>query len=71
MKIIKKAKIIEAGKLQHTKEEKNILSFGKHPFLVSLHYCFHTETKIYFVMDYIEGGDLFSHLRKIGSFSEE
>ena len=36
----------------------------KHPFLVGMHYCFQSPDRLYFVLDYINGGDLFFHLKK-------
>jgi len=35
-----------------------------HPFLMKLHYAFQNATRLYFVMDYLPGGELFFHLRK-------
>ncbi len=41
------------------------------PFLVHLHYSFQTEEKLFFVMDYISGGDLAYHLEQKGRFGEK
>jgi len=43
----------------------------KHPFVVGLHYAFQSPERIYFVLDYVNGGELFSHLRKKIRFSEK
>jgi len=43
----------------------------EHPFLVKLHYSFQTSDKLFFVMDYINGGELFYHLQKDKRFSED
>ena len=40
------------------------------PFIVSLHYAFQTEVKLYFIMDFMNGGELFTHIRKSRVFSE-
>ena len=40
------------------------------PFIVKLHYAFQTPAKLYFVMDFLNGGELFFHLRKDQKFSE-
>ena len=43
----------------------------QNPFIVNLHYAFQTESKLYFVMDFMNGGELFYHLRKDRKFSEK
>jgi len=58
-------------KVEHTLAEKHILQRIHHPFLVNLHYSFQTEDKLYFVLDYINGGELFFHLQKEKRFAEE
>lgn len=70
MKILKKQHIIEAKQLEHTKAEKIILSYVNHPFLVSLKYSFQSGSKIYFIMEFMKGGELFQHLRKVRRFTE-
>ncbi|KAG2464036.1 SGK1 kinase, partial [Polypterus senegalus] len=51
--------------------ERNVLLKSvKHPFLVSLHYSFQTPEKLYFVLDYVNGGELFFHLQKERCFTE-
>ncbi|RKP21205.1 serum and glucocorticoid-regulated kinase 1 in complex with compound 2 [Rozella allomycis CSF55] len=55
----------------HIMSERNILLKGiEHPFLVGLKCCFQTEKKLYFVLDYAAGGELFFHLQKEYRFSE-
>ena len=48
-----------------------ILEKVRNPYIVSLHYAFQTETKLYFVIDYLNGGELFTMLRKEKMFSEK
>jgi serine/threonine protein kinase len=38
---------------------------------VGLHYAFQTETKLYFILDFINGGELFTYLRKEQRFPEQ
>lgn len=71
MKVLNKKTIIERNEVEHTKSEKNILIKLSHPFLVNLHYSFQTPEKLYFIMDYVNGGELFYHLQKDRKFSEE
>eukprot|EP01124_Arcella_intermedia_P006532 TRINITY_DN13869_c0_g2_i2.p1 TRINITY_DN13869_c0_g2~~TRINITY_DN13869_c0_g2_i2.p1 ORF type:complete len:451 (-),score=106.98 TRINITY_DN13869_c0_g2_i2:43-1395(-) len=71
MKVLNKSTIIARNEVEHTKSEKSILMKLEHPFLVKLHYSFQTPDKLFFVMDYINGGELFFHLQKDKKFSEE
>lgn len=71
IKVLKKQQIIELDQLEHTKAEKTILQHVNHPFLVGLEYAFQTPEKLYFVMEFMQGGELFQHLRNQKRFSEE
>ena len=71
IKVLKKQEIIEQDQFEHTKAEKLILSHINHPFLVGLEYAFQTPEKLYFVMEFMQGGELFQHLRNQKRFSEE
>ncbi len=51
---------------QRTKMERDILAQISHPFIVKLHYAFQTEGKVYLVLDFLRGGDLFTRLSKEG-----
>jgi serine/threonine protein kinase len=44
--------------------ERNILTEVQHPFVVRLHYAFQTEGKLYLILDFLRGGDLFTRLAK-------
>ena len=70
IKILNKKKIIEMEQLEHTLAEKSILEHINHPFLVGLEYAFQTDQKIYFVLEFMQGGELFQHLRKMKRFPE-
>ena len=41
------------------------------PFIVKLHYSFQTSKKLFFVMEFVKGGELYFHLKKANKFSEE
>jgi len=71
MKVLNKKTILERNELEHTKAEKNILQKLVHPFLVNLVYAFQTPDKLYFIMDYINGGELFYHLQKEEKFTDD
>ncbi|KAK5109011.1 hypothetical protein LTR62_007645 [Meristemomyces frigidus] len=67
IKVLKKEFIIENDEVESVRSEKRVLLIAnkeKHPFLVNLHACFQTETRVYFVMEYIAGGDLMMHIQR-------
>eukprot|EP01121_Diplochlamys_sp_Union-15-3_P009003 TRINITY_DN2429_c0_g1_i1.p1 TRINITY_DN2429_c0_g1~~TRINITY_DN2429_c0_g1_i1.p1 ORF type:complete len:466 (+),score=94.61 TRINITY_DN2429_c0_g1_i1:120-1517(+) len=71
MKILHKQTIIERNEVEHTKAERSILMKLEHPFLVKLYFSFQDPEKLYFVMDYVNGGELFFHLQKEKQFTED
>lgn len=70
MKVLRKEAIIARKQVAHTRAEKSILQKIQHPFIVSLHYAFQTKDKLYMILDYVNGGELFFHLKKEGRFNE-
>ena len=70
MKVLSKPNIIKRKQVEHTKTERRVLGTINHPFIVRLHYAFQTEEKLYFVLDYAAGGELFFHLSRMKKFSE-
>ncbi|XP_069807148.1 ribosomal protein S6 kinase alpha-5 [Dendropsophus ebraccatus] len=72
MKVLKKATIIQKAKTaEHTRTERQVLEhIRQSPFLVTLHYAFQTDTKLHLILDYINGGELFTHLSQREKFTE-
>lgn len=70
MKILKKSLLVQRKQLKHTDTERKILQKMDHPFIVSLQFGFQTENKLYMVLDYFTGGELFYHLKNGGKFGE-
>lgn len=70
LKSLRKDEIIDKEQIEHTKTEKMILEHVNHPFLVNLVYAFQTPEKIFFVMQFMRGGELFQHLRNSKRFDE-
>lgn len=73
IKVLKKEFIIENDEVESTKSEKRVFLVAnkeRHPFLLNLHACFQTETRVYFVMEYISGGDLMWHIQR-GQFGSK
>ena len=71
MKSLKKDVLIEQEQIENTLLEKEILETIDYPLLCGLIFCFQTEDRIYFVMPFLSGGELFQHLRKFRTFDEE
>lgn len=71
MKSIKKDILIDHEQIENTILEKKILQTVNHPFLCSLVFCFQTEDRIYFIMNFVRGGELFQHLKRFKVFDEE
>lgn len=70
LKISKKAAIIRMKQVEHIKNEVSLLSRIDHPGIVNLVGHFQDEVKLYLVMEYVEGGELFSHLRSAVRFPD-
>jgi len=71
MKILKKQAILSRNQVEHTKAERKILQTLQHPFLMTLRYAFQSNDKLYLVLDYFQGGELFFHLKSKRRFTEE
>lgn len=70
MKEMSKDLIERENLLEHMFAEKSILQKINHPFVVQLHYAFQTRDKLYLVLDFLAGGELFFHLSQVGRFEE-
>ncbi|XP_076255095.1 cAMP-dependent protein kinase catalytic subunit 1-like isoform X2 [Rhynchophorus ferrugineus] len=70
MKVIDKIRIVKLKQVEHTLYEKKILESAKFPFLISLEYSFKDNSYIYFLMPFVNGGEMFTHLRRVRKFDE-
>ncbi|EFX74573.1 hypothetical protein DAPPUDRAFT_108775 [Daphnia pulex] len=71
VKVLEKRAVVRRNETQHIMAERNVLRNNQlHPFLVSLHASFQTREKLYFVLDFVNGGELFFHLQRERHFSE-
>jgi len=71
LKILKKSEIIRLKQVDHIKSEVSLLKEISHPFVVNLMGHFQDERKLYMVLEYVAGGELFSHLRREGRFTDD
>lgn len=68
LKVLKKQTIVKLKQVEHTNDERRMLSVVSHPFLIRMWGTFQDAEQVFMVMDYIEGGELFSLLRKSQRF---
>ncbi|OVA11961.1 Protein kinase domain [Macleaya cordata] len=71
MKVMRKDTIIKKNHVDYMRAERDILTKVDHPFIVQLRYSFQTKSKLYLILDFINGGHLFYHLYRQGIFSED
>ena len=71
MKVLKKKAMIKRNQVEHIKAERKIMELVDHPFIVKLKYAFQNPSKLYLVMDYCPGGELFFHIQRVERFNEE
>lgn len=64
MKVLTKKDMIKRHKVKRVLTEREVLATAAHPFIVTLHYSFQSENKLYFVMDYCPGGEFYRILQK-------
>lgn len=64
MKVLDKRRIVKLKQVDHTLYEKNILAGVKFPFLVNLEFFYKDNSYLYFIMPFVNGGELFTHLRR-------
>lgn len=73
MKVLEKQKVTQKKKTtEHTRTEREVLErVIDCPFLVTMYYSFQTAEKLYLIMEFVQGGELFSHLYKSEHFTED
>ena len=70
MKVLRKSRIISRSEVTHTMAEKTVLAKIRNPFIVPLKFAFQSPDKLYLVLAFINGGELFHHLQLEGRFDE-
>ncbi|KAJ2956735.1 hypothetical protein NQZ79_g7447 [Umbelopsis isabellina] len=71
MKVLKKQEVVRLKQVEHINSEKQILAFVKFPFIVNLYCTFQDDRNLFMMLEYVVGGELFSHLRRAGRFTTD
>jgi serum/glucocorticoid-regulated kinase 2 len=71
LKVISKGKIESSRTLEHIRTERNVLAGSTHPFIIKMSHAFQDERKLYFVLDYCPGGELFTLLQRRKALKED
>ena len=71
LKVLNKEYLKSENQVEHTMAERSVLSKVRHPNIVSMVLAFQSKKKLFFVLDYCPGGELFFQLTKTGRFPEE
>ncbi|KAJ9073130.1 cytochrome c oxidase subunit 1 [Entomophthora muscae] len=69
MKVLLKTEVVRLKQVEHINSEKDILAQVHHPFIVNLACTFQDPANLYLLLEYVPGGELFTHLRRAGRFS--
>ena len=62
--MLKKADILRLKQVDHIKSEVRILALIEHPFIVNMAGHFQNDQALFMVIEYVQGGELYSHLRR-------
>ncbi|GAA6030574.1 hypothetical protein JCM8097_006215 [Rhodosporidiobolus ruineniae] len=71
MKVLEKNTVVRLRQVEHVNSERTTLAWVQHPFVVNLFCTFQDESNLYLLLEYVQGGELFSHLRRAGRFSAD
>ncbi|CAI5980807.1 unnamed protein product [Closterium sp. NIES-64] len=71
MKVLDKAAVMRRQQLQHTLTERHVLQEVRHPFLVPLRWALQSETRLFLILDFMPGGELFFHLKRERRFKDD
>ncbi|GIL62360.1 hypothetical protein Vafri_16524 [Volvox africanus] len=71
MKVMRKERILQRDHSEYVRSERDLLTAVVHPYIVTLRFSFQTPTKLYLVLDFLNGGHLFFNLYRQGVFTED
>jgi len=68
LKVMSKQKLIELEQIEHIQHERALIELVQHPNVVVFYGSFQDAFNVYMMLEYIPGGEVFSHLRTMGQF---
>ncbi|GAA5878656.1 hypothetical protein JCM3774_000441 [Rhodotorula dairenensis] len=71
LKVLGKDTVVRLRQIEHVNSERSTLAHVHHPFVVNLFCTFQDEANLYMLLEFVQGGELFSHLRRAGRFSAD
>jgi len=71
MKVLSKKDVKSTNQVAATQTERRVLEVVHHPFIVRLHYAFQTQDKLCFVLDFVNGGDIYGVINRMGRVPED
>eukprot|EP00003_Mantamonas_plastica_P018726 TRINITY_DN3056_c1_g2_i4.p1 TRINITY_DN3056_c1_g2~~TRINITY_DN3056_c1_g2_i4.p1 ORF type:complete len:313 (+),score=51.77 TRINITY_DN3056_c1_g2_i4:98-1036(+) len=71
LKVLRKEDVVRLKQVEHVIAEKNILASVTHPFIVNMVNSFKDDDNLYMLMEFVCGGELFTHLRRAGRFHND
>ena len=69
LKVMSKKRVIELNQQEHVQNEKDILKLVQHPNVVKLYGTFQDPGNLYLMLEFLSGGEVFSHLRTVHHFN--
>eukprot|EP00128_Syssomonas_multiformis_P014602 Colp12_sorted_trinity150504_noHs@23531 len=71
IKVLKKERVVKTKQVEHTISEKKMLASVSHPYVVNLLSSFQDTRNLYLVLEYVNGGEMFTHLHRFGRFTSD
>ena len=71
IKVMNKRELLRKNQNQHIQAERQIMSHADNPFVVKLFYSFQSKNHLYLVMEFVNGGDMYSMLQNVGCLNED
>jgi serine/threonine protein kinase len=71
LKVLSKPNVLKHKQVEHTKTERKVLGEVQHPYVSAMYGAFQSQDKLYFVLEYCSGGELFFHLQRQRRFTQQ